>query len=154
MTQPNLITPRQKASARLYAVQAVYQMLVNQQTAADVVDDTLVFRVGMDADMDTVERPAVDLFRDIVAGVERTKGDLSGVIANHLKDKNFDGWIEREPVLAAILLCGAFELFGHLDIDAGIIINDYLDITHSYYQGKESSIINGILDNLKALYRS
>lgn len=146
-------TPRQKASARLYAVQAVYQMIVNKQTAADVVDDTLVFRVGMDADMTDVERPAVDLFRDIVAGVERTRSDISTVIGNHLKENDFNGMQERDPLLFATLLCGGFELMSHLDIDPGIIINDYLDVTHSYYQGNESSIINGVLDKLKVLYR-
>jgi transcription antitermination protein NusB len=153
MTQLVPITSRQKSSARLYAVQAVYQMMVNDQNAADVVDDTLVFRVGMDADMNDVERPAVDLFRDIVAGVERTRGEISTVIGNHLKENDFKGMEGRDPLLFAILLCGGFELMGHLDIDTAIIINDYLDVTHSYYQGKESSIINGILDKLKVLYR-
>lgn len=147
-------TPRAKSSARLHAVQGVYQILMTGNTAADVIDDFMVYRIGYEPEMQGIERPAVELFSNIVQGVERQRDEITGVIGNHLKEgRNVADMNEKEPLLFAVLLCGTYELMAHLDIDAPLIISDYIDITHSYYEGQESRIVNGILDAIRPLYR-
>ncbi len=148
-------TSRQKSSARLHAVQAVYQMLLTGQGAGEAMDGHAeTIRTAGDPDMAAVEIPSDDLYRKIVSGVERMRGELSPVIQNHLKNgATFDGMVENEPLLIAVLLSGGVELMNHLDIDAPVIISDYVQVTKSYYDGKESSLINAILDQLKVLYR-
>lgn len=153
---PQSSAPRAKSSARLHAVQAVYQMMVNDQAAEHVIDDFMVFRIGtsQDPEMPDLERPEGNLFRAIVSGVETHRANLEDEVGQHLKGAtNLAGMKEKEPLLLSILLCGGYELMAHTDVDSPIIITDYLNVTHSYYQGKESSIINGILDQLKGLYR-
>lgn len=155
-TKPNQIKsgPRAKSVARLYAVQAVYQMLVNGTAADQVIDDFIVYRIGSEPDLKDLPVPEGNLFRAIVDGVGRQRATLDPVLEQHLKnDQKIAELDDKEPLLHSILLCGAYELMGHSDIDAPIIISDYLNVTHSYYEGREASMINGILDALKKLYR-
>ena len=146
--------PRAKSAARLYAVQATYQMIVNDQTADQVVDDFLVFRIGGEPELKDLAQPEGTLFRAIVSGAGEHRAALSEVIGNHLKEgASITGMTDNEPLLLSILLCGGYELMSHTNIDAPIIISDYLNITHAYYQGSESRIINAILDAMAKLYR-
>ena len=57
-----------------------------------------------------------------------------------------------EPLLKAILVCGAFELLMQ-QVDAPVIINDYLDVGHAFYQRNEVALINGVLDSIAAVFQ-
>jgi N utilization substance protein B len=58
-----------------------------------------------------------------------------------------------EPLLMAILLCGAFELLDNQEVDAPVILSDYLNVTHAFYEQGESRLVNAILDSIKAVIR-
>ncbi len=60
---------------------------------------------------------------------------------------------EIEPLLKSILLCGVTELLSHQDIDAPIIIDDYLNVTHAFYEKQQVSFVNGILDKVASSLR-
>lgn len=155
MSAITLPTPRQKSSARLHAVQAVYQMMITGYDARTVLQGFFESAGPVEPEMEGIEVPAADLMSKIVQGVERQRGELEPVIINHLKNEAAkEGMAEREPLLLAILLCGTYELMAHTDIDAPLIIADYLNVTHSYYQGEESRMVNGILDALRQIYRT
>lgn len=154
MSKPAPSLSRQKSSARLFAVQGVYQLLLTGQSASEIIENMMDPEVAREPEMADVVVPLADLLRQIIGGVGRTRPDLLPVIGNHLKnDRTIVQLQDQEPLLLAILLAGAYELMAHQDIDAPIIINDYLEVARSYYDGNESSFINGILDNLKVLYR-
>ncbi len=53
-----------------------------------------------------------------------------------------------DSVMSAILTAGITELLTQLDISTRIIINEYVDITHSFYEGKEAGFINSMLDSI------
>ena len=46
-----------------------------------------------------------------------------------------------------------FELLMHEDVDAPIIINEYLNITHAFYGGQEAKMVNGVLDSVAKVLR-
>ena len=60
---------------------------------------------------------------------------------------------EHEALIYSILICGAAELLAHLDIDAPVIINEYLDVTHAFYDTGESKLVNGVLDAIAGKVR-
>lgn len=154
VTSSSKITPKQKGSARLYAVQAVYEMIMNDQPVGLVMDDIIGNRAPLDPEFQGLAHPAPDLFRSIVMGVHRQINELLDVISKTVKEGvQIEQMRERDPLLLSILLCGAYELMAHLDIDAPIIMNDYLNVAHAYYPGAESRIVNGVLDTLRPLYR-
>ena len=61
---------------------------------------------------------------------------------------------ELEPLLKSILLCGICEILAHQDIDAPLIIDDYLNITHAFYEQPQVSFVNGILGKVAPLLRA
>lgn len=142
-----------KTAARLFAVQAVYQAIQNKVAPSSLHDEFISYRIGMDleggTDHDQMVAPDQPLFRSIIAGVTERWGDLQQIITPRLKASH-----ELEPLLTAILVCGAYELMAHHDIDAPIIISDYLNITSSFFEFSEPKLVNAVLDALSKELRS
>ena len=132
-----------KTAARLFSVQAIYQAIQNKVAPSKLYDEYISHRIGMDLEEGQMVEPDRPLFRSILSGVTERWGDLEQIIRPRLKVSN-----EIEPLLTAILLCGAFELLAHKDIDSPIIISDYLNITSSFFESSEPKLVNAVLDAL------
>ena len=138
-----------KVSARLLAVQAVYQASLNEQDLVEAADEYLAHRTGMEIEGEEIVAPDKALFLSIVRGVEERKSDLMDVITTHMKG----GSKSTEALIKALLLCGSYELLAHGDIDTGIIINDYLNVGHAFFEKGEVSLINGVLNSVSKALR-
>lgn len=150
MTQPSSAIAMKSAS-RLMAVQAVYQSFTDDKDMRLIAEEYLHFRTGMEVEGERLIEPDRELFSAIVRGVSERKTDLNGVIdANHRKEA---GKSALEPLLQSVLLCGAYELMANLKTDIPVIINDYVDVTRAFYDGKESGLINAILDSIAKTIR-
>ncbi len=141
-----------KSSARLFAAQAVYQMLVMNQNAQSVIEDYVENRIGIDEEMLDLVTPDGVLFAKIVTGVGARMDDVRALVSGHLNN-NKDTVFTAEPILGATLLCGAYELLAHVDIDAPIIISDYVDVAKSFFDMAEPKIVNGVLDSVAKTVR-
>ena len=42
----------------------------------------------------------------------------------------------------------------HGSIPAGVIINDYVDVTHGFFNAKEPGLVNAVLDRLAKTLRA
>ena len=135
----------QFSAARLAAAQAVYQMMENDQSAAAVIAEYKARRLGEAVDGEVMVPPDGTLFRAVVEGVENRRSDLDALLAG---PDGKEAAAAHEPLLRAVLLCGAYELMAHHDTDAPIIINDYLDVTHAFFDQGESKLVNGVLDRV------
>ncbi len=129
-------------AARLCAVQAVYQALQLKVPPESLLDEYKEFRAGMPIDGEEMVQPDGVLFSGLLKGITARWNDLQQMIAPRVKTQSV------EPLLTAILVCGAYELMAHHDLDAPIIISDYLHVTHGFFEGQESRLVNGILDAL------
>jgi N utilization substance protein B len=138
-----------KRLARLAAVQALYQMTLIPRPAEQVIREfqahpqALLQETGEDG-----ASPEVDhaLFGAIVGGVTTHADELDGMIAGAFDSKSA---VERlEILLRAILRAGVYELHHQAAIPTGVIINDYVDVTHAFFGAKEPGLVNGILDKL------
>ena len=86
---------------------------------------------------------------------------LKGVTKNQkaidsdIKD-NLIGWsLSRiDSVSRAILRSALYELKECNDIPVKVIINEYIEISKSFFEGEEPNFINGILDKISKIYRS
>lgn len=136
-------------SARLMSVQAFYQIIHNGNTGADVVREYLAKRAGMEIEGQILAEPDGALFKKIVTGAEERRAELEEMIRAQLKNSR-----EIENLLHAILVCAVYELLAHHDIDAPIIINDYLHVTDSFFGQGEVKLINGVLDPLAKTLRN
>ena len=97
------------------------------------------------------ETPDKELFGNIVEGVAAHKEELDAMIVGALDTKLAEKHLER--LLQTILRAGAFELYRHGKIATGVIISDYVDVAHAFFNGKEPGLVNGILDKLAGKLR-
>ena len=139
----------QSSAARLAAVQAVYQMDGNAQTAPSVVREFVDFRLGEPVDDEQMVTPDRESFTRIVSGVAERREDLDHMIASTLGRER-----PPEALIRAILLCGAWELLARGDIDAPVIVSDYLHVTDAFYDVGEKKLVNAVLDRIAANLRT
>jgi N utilization substance protein B len=137
-------------AARLAAVQAVYQMLERGQKPDAVIEEFVAHRLGGPIEGQEAVMPDGVLFRKLVDGVGRKGADLTPVVMAAL-GRGPGGTEGRErssldTLLQAILLCGAYELLAHHETDVPVIISEYLNVTHAFYEQGEAKLVNGALD--------
>ncbi len=141
-----------KSAARLTAVQAMYQMQQSGIDSETAINDYTRYRMGIEEEGALLIAADTQLLDKILTGVQQRHGDIEPVVNAALKDKNpLD---KQELLIKCLLCCGAFELLDHADIDAGIIINDYVDVAKSFYGGKEPAFINAVLDKIAKVIRA
>lgn len=135
-----------KTAARLVAVQCAHQMLMTDLSAKDTFDYYRTNLMGKKQEGDEYVPADIDLLSKILTGVDARRKDLGDMILGSLQQRETKRL--PEPLLLAVLLCGAFELMNHHDIDAPIIIKDYLQVADGFFQGGEVKIVNAVLDKL------
>ncbi|MEC7834429.1 MAG: transcription antitermination factor NusB [Pseudomonadota bacterium] len=128
-----------KSAARLLAVQALYQISLTQKKYENVLKEFVAFRIEK-------RKVDVELFKMILTGVSKEGKNIDKKISALIKDDWNMGRIE--PVILSILRSGIFELGEQKDSLKKVIINEYINIAHSFFNGKEPAFINAILDKV------
>jgi len=134
-----------RRAARLGAVQALYQMEMSGASTAQVIDefDTGKLPRHTEASITDVEGD-MDLFKTLVEKAVDRQLTLDRAIARHLSR----GWkLERlDAVARAILRAGAAELEQRKDIPTAVVIDEYVEIAKSFFDGPEPGFVNATLD--------
>jgi N utilization substance protein B len=141
---------RRKA-ARLAAVQALYQIDLTGNNAESVLGEFIKHRIGQELDGETYVAADPKLFAEIVRGTSALRADVDGMVSSGLDPQ----WpLERlELLLRAILRAGAYELMSQHDIHPRIVINEYVDVCHAFFAGREPGMVNAVLDRLARTLR-
>ena len=132
--------------ARLAAVQGLYQIALSPEPTEALIrrfrsDPTVLLQ-----EEQTVVAVDVELFSRIVSGVGTHQDDLDAMIAGAVDARLSAS--RMEPLLKAILRAGVFELLHCPTMPAGVIVNDYVDVAHSFFDAKEPGLVNAVLDRL------
>lgn len=141
-----------RAAARLAAVQALYQREMEGTPLAQLIAEFHQHRLG--AVIEDVEYADADrdFFDDVVKGVDARREEIDGVIAAKLAE----GWtIERlDRPMRQILRAGTYELLARADVPTGAVISEYLDVADAFYDRREKSFANGLLDAVAKAVRA
>lgn len=135
--------PSKKArliASRLAAVQCLYQMALSGMSERETYQDYVERRMGQETEGDNYVPANLELLSKILDGVSANRQTLNDMIVGALNSKM------PEPLLQSILYCGMYELMFHTDIDAPVIINDYVNVTHGFFDQKEADLVNAVLD--------
>jgi len=147
------LKPGARALARLLAVQALYLLKMNPDaTTAGVLKDFQTMAMEEGDGVPLYSQVDQQLFTDLVNGASKSATAIRENLDQVLKGS----WkYERlEKILAAILEAGVYELMYRPDIPRPVIINEYVDVAHAFYEGKEPGFVNGILDELAKTVRA
>jgi transcription antitermination protein NusB len=131
-----------RSLARLAAVQALYQIDLN-----DAPTETVITELRERGEDEEGFGEADDsLFADLVRGTIANRDELDGFLNEALAPD----WVlaRLEAVLRAVLRAGAYELLARLEIPARVVLNEYVDIAHAFFLGKEPKLVNAVLDRV------
>lgn len=140
-----------RSAARLACVQALYEIDVSGASSDPVLREFLTDRWKNAGNGLASAEPDEAFLTDLVRGVCTQSARLDPQINAAL-----DEWsLERlEILLRAILRAGAFELSERPDIPSKVVINEYVDVAHAFFAGKETALVNAVLDRLSHTLRA
>ena len=135
-----------KSKTRLAAIQLVSQHLVNDEDIEFIKDDFNVYyrNTKIDTSSDKIKyninflSKLVNYYKKI--NIKNISQEINNLITF---DRKFEKW---DTVNKAILLVAISELNNSKNIKYKIILNDYLEISKSFVNLKDTKIINAILD--------
>jgi N utilization substance protein B len=127
---------RARSIARKLAMQALYQWQMTQQSAAEIQRQFLESEdsAGVDAEHFS------ELLRGCIDGQQEIAALLTRVIDRPLE--------QLDPVEAAILMIGAYELQHRLDIPYRVVINEAVDLCKRFGATDAHKYINAVLDRV------
>jgi N utilization substance protein B len=135
------------------AVQALFQGEQAQDSAEAVIDQFVRHRLGALPGETTqsgsfneghVPDALVELFRQIVLTATARQEVIDRLLAETLPA---DWRLDRlDPVLRALLRAGSAELLLPDGPPAKVVINEYLDVAHGFFDGDEPRLANGVLN--------
>lgn len=136
-----------RGAARLGAVQALYQMDMSGSGVLETAAEYETFRLGKEIDGVRYRDADPAWFRAILSGVVAEQARLDPVIGESLTEQ----WpLSRlDGTLRAVLRAGAWELIHRKDVPAAVVVSEYLDIAHAFFEdGDEPRMVNAVLDRI------
>jgi len=142
---------RPRTTSRLAAVQALYQMQMTDKPAFLIVEEFVAHRLTELEDTTSFGLADEELFRELTLGAAKERENVDAIISDTL----VEGWaIERlESTLLAILQVGAHELLNHGRTPTAVVISEYVDVTHAFYDETAVGLVNGVLDRIAQVVR-
>jgi transcription antitermination protein NusB len=135
-----------RSAARLYAVQALFQMEVSGQTVEAVQTEFETHRFGAVYDGDEMAEGDVGHFRAVVDAAVNWQAKIDQMTDRALVAK----WpINRiDPVLRALFRAAGAEL-AEMTTPPKVAINEYVDVAKAFFpDGKEAKFVNAVLDHM------
>lgn len=163
--------PRPRSLSRGATVQALYQMDLAGTDLNTVIREFETLRltpipdaapegaaVGETAQLsepdpgEVLEGADVQFFADLMRGVVRRQRDIDRLVDHFLAE----GWrlVRIDSTLRAILRAGTFELLERPDVPVRVVISEYINIAHAFFDGDEPRVVNGVLDRIARRVRA
>lgn len=135
-----------KSAARLYAVQALFQMETSGQTTLDVMREFEDHRFGAVYEGDEMVEGDLGLFRELVETAVNFQAAIDQLTDRALVAK----WpIARiDPTLRALFRAAGAEMT-QADTPPKVVISEFVDVAKAFFpEGRESKFVNAVLDHM------
>lgn len=136
-----------RSAARLYAVQALFQMEASGVSVDKVEREFETWRFGAEIDEGTaLAEGDVDHFRKVMEGAVEWQARIDQMTDRALVAK----WpIDRiDPVIRALFRAAGAE-FVAMDTPPKVAITEYVDVAHAFFpEGREAKFVNAVLDHM------
>lgn len=130
-----------RRKAREFAVQGIYQWLLNKQPVADLVKQLR----EQDGFAEIDETMFLALLKGVVDDNEQIDRHLSRYVDRSVA--------ELSPVEHAILLLGAQELLHHPEVPYRVVLNEAVELAKTFGGTDGHKYVNGVMDKLAAAVR-
>ncbi len=137
---------KMRSAARLYAVQALFQMEQSSQTVDQIKVEFMDHRFGASYDGAELTEGDPDHFAAIMDGAVNYQAPIDQMTDRALVAK----WaIARiDPTIRALLRAAGAELRDQ-GTPPKVVITEYVDVARAFFpEGKEPSFVNAVLDHM------
>ena len=149
--------PQSSAMARLTAVQALYEIEMTSTSIDNIFKDFIERRWDNNMILDKITDDSSKLalpdkkkFTTIIRGVIINQGNIIRILDKAVsKNIYFD---KLDSLIKSILLCATYEICFENLTPNKVVLNEYINITKSFYEQNESSLVNGVLDRITKIY--
>ncbi|NUB43924.1 transcription antitermination factor NusB [Fertoebacter nigrum] len=135
-----------KSAARLYAVQALFQMEASGQTVEAVVREFETHRFGAVYDDEEMAEGDSAHFRKLIDAAVNFQAKIDQMTDRALVEK----WpIDRiDPVLRALFRAAGAEVL-ETETPPKVVITEFVDVAKAFFpEGKEAKFVNAVLDHM------
>jgi N utilization substance protein B len=141
-----------RSSARLAAVQALYQWQMEATHLPRLLDEFHQHRLGGEVEGTQLAPAEVAFFDDIVSGAIARIAEIDELVSSKLAK----GWaLDRlDRTMKQILRAGTYELLARADVPVGTVISEYVDVAHAFFDEREAKFVNGVLDAVAKTVRT
>lgn len=137
---------RMRSAARLYAVQALFQMEAADQGLKAVTREFETWRFGEEIGGEVLAEGDVELFRALVAGAVDAQAKIDQMTDRALAA----AWpIDRiDPTLRALFRAAGAELLPG-DTPPRVVISEFVEVARAFFpEGREAGFVNAVLDHM------
>jgi N utilization substance protein B len=135
-----------KSAARLYAVQALFQMEQSGQTVDQVRREFETHRFGAVYEGEEMAEGDVELFRRTLEDAVNWQARIDQMTDRALVAKWPIGRID--PTLRALFRAAGAELT-QADTPPKVVISEYVDVAKAFFpEGREPKFVNAVLDHM------
>ncbi len=135
-----------KSAARLYAVQALFQMESTGQTVEAIVQEFSDHRFGAIYEGDEMAEGNLKVFQKLVDNAVNNQAEIDQVTDRALVAKWPIGRID--PTLRALFRAAGTEL-AQGDTPPKVVITEFVDVAKAFFpDGKEAKFVNAVLDHM------
>lgn len=146
MTISNNQRRKMRSAARLYAVQALFQMEHSGQTVEAVMAEFEDHRFGATYDEGEMQEGDLDLFRGLMDRAVNEQALIDQTTDRALVAKWPLGRID--PTLRALFRAAGAEMLSK-DTPPKVVITEYVDVAGAFFpDGKEPRFVNAVLDHM------
>ena len=135
-----------RSAARLYAVQALFQMEALGEVLEDIQEEFETHRFGATIGEDTYAEGDLKLFRALITEAVNVQAKIDQMTDRALVAK----WpIDRiDPTIRALFRAAGAELLTQ-DTPPKVTISEFVDIAKAFFpEGRESKFVNAVLDHM------
>jgi len=135
-----------RSAARLYAVQALFQMEALGEALEDIQEEFETHRFGAEIDGDKYAEGDLKLFRALLSEAVNVQAKVDQMTDRALVAK----WpIDRiDPTLRALFRAAGAELVTQ-DTPPKVAISEFVDIAKAFFpEGREPKFVNAVLDHM------
>jgi N utilization substance protein B len=135
-----------RSAARLYAVQALFQMEATGRALDDVREEFETHRLGLEIDGESYGDPDLDHFRSVIYEAVSHQARIDQLTDRALVAK----WpIDRiDPTLRALFRAAGAEIVA-LGTPPKVAITEYIAVATAFFpEGRERKFVNAVLDHM------
>ncbi|MEL0185277.1 MAG: transcription antitermination factor NusB [Hyphomicrobiales bacterium] len=144
-------TRNSNSITRLVLVQSLYQMEIAGTDVNEIIN-SLNSRIIFDSSEDKLIN---DINKSLFSNLINEIVEKQITIDNEIKKFLSDDWDfnRLDKILIAILRSAFYEIIFQSNTPYKVIIDEYVEISHSFFTGKEPNFTNAILDKLSEVHR-